>query len=82
LRAAPQGLLPGRLFSVAPWAARAIPRLFARNDIWCLPEVPIRNGRRADQLRSCCRSNVCHQVPPSSLTLLATTASIAALIAG
>lgn len=28
--------------------ARGITRLFARNDIWCLPEVPIRNGRRAD----------------------------------
>ena len=28
--------------------ARGIARLFARNDIWCLPEVPIRNGRRAD----------------------------------
>ena len=23
-------------------------RLFARNDIWCLPEMPLRNGRRAD----------------------------------
>ncbi len=36
---------------VAPLAtdvARGIARLFARNDIWCLPEVPIRNGRRAD----------------------------------
>lgn len=28
--------------------ARGIARLFARNDIWCMPEVPIRNGRRAD----------------------------------
>ena len=28
--------------------ARGIGRLFARNDIWCLSEVPIRNGRRAD----------------------------------
>jgi len=28
--------------------ARGIGRLFARNDIWCLGEVPIRNGRRAD----------------------------------
>jgi phosphatidylserine decarboxylase len=24
--------VPGRLFSVAPWAVRAIPRLFARNE--------------------------------------------------
>ncbi|WP_299310036.1 MmcB family DNA repair protein [uncultured Croceicoccus sp.] len=28
--------------------ARGIGRLFARNDIWTLPEVPLRNGRRAD----------------------------------
>jgi hypothetical protein len=27
---------------------RGIGRLFARNDIWCLAEVPLRNGRRAD----------------------------------
>lgn len=29
-------------------AARGICRLFARNDIWCLPEMPLRSGRRAD----------------------------------
>jgi len=28
--------------------ARGIGRLFARNDIWCLPEMPLRCGRRAD----------------------------------
>jgi len=28
--------------------ARGITRLFARNDIWCLSEMPLRNGRRAD----------------------------------
>jgi hypothetical protein len=28
--------------------ARGVARLFARNDIWCLPEVPLRCGRRAD----------------------------------
>jgi len=28
--------------------ARGVGRLFARNDIWCLPEMPLRNGRRAD----------------------------------
>lgn len=28
--------------------ARGIGRLFARNDIWCLPEMPLRNNRRAD----------------------------------
>nr|WP_137677111.1 MmcB family DNA repair protein [Parerythrobacter lutipelagi] len=27
---------------------RGITRLFARNDIWVLPEMPLRNGRRAD----------------------------------
>lgn len=29
-------------------AARGIMRLFARNDIWCCPEMPLRGGRRAD----------------------------------
>jgi len=28
--------------------ARGILRLFARNDIWCLAEMPLRCGRRAD----------------------------------
>ena len=28
--------------------ARGITRLFARNDIWCLAEMPLRNNRRAD----------------------------------
>lgn len=28
--------------------ARGVRRLFARNDIWCLPEMPLRGGRRAD----------------------------------
>lgn len=28
--------------------ARGIQRLFARNDIWCLTEMPLRNARRAD----------------------------------
>lgn len=28
--------------------ARGIARLFARNAIWCLAEMPLRNGRRAD----------------------------------
>jgi len=27
---------------------RGISRLFARNDIWCLPEMPLRGGRRVD----------------------------------
>ena len=28
--------------------ARGICRMFARNDIWCLSEMPLRNNRRAD----------------------------------
>lgn len=32
----------------ARMVARGIMRLFARNDIWCLAEMPLRNGRRAD----------------------------------
>lgn len=28
--------------------ARGVCRLFARNDIWCLAEMPLRSGRRAD----------------------------------
>lgn len=27
---------------------RGVTRLFARNDAWCLPEMPLRCGRRAD----------------------------------
>ncbi len=29
---------------------RGITRLFARNDIWCLAEMPLRGGRRADMM--------------------------------
>ena len=32
----------------ASQAARGIMRLFARNDIWCVTEMPLRGGRRAD----------------------------------
>lgn len=32
----------------ATMVARGITRLFARNDIWCVAEMPLRNGRRAD----------------------------------
>lgn len=41
--AAPDYLLPH-----AALVARGIARLFARNDIWCLSEMPLRGGRRAD----------------------------------
>ncbi|WP_417320212.1 MmcB family DNA repair protein [Erythrobacter aureus] len=32
----------------ASHVARGVARLFARNDIWCLAEMPLRCGRRAD----------------------------------
>ena len=32
----------------AAMVARGIARLFARNDVWCMPEMPLRGGRRAD----------------------------------
>jgi len=38
--------------------ARGIARLFARNDIWCLGEVPLRNERRADLLGIDARGHV------------------------
>ena len=40
--------LPDSLPLAATDVARGIGRFFARNDIWCLPEVPLKNGRRAD----------------------------------
>jgi hypothetical protein len=39
---------PGDTAHTARTVARGICRLFARNDIWCLPEMPLRSGRRAD----------------------------------
>jgi hypothetical protein len=33
---------------VAAEVARGICRLFARNDIWCIAEMPLRSNRRAD----------------------------------
>ncbi len=44
-------LVPPTAPSLSPDAlavARGVARLFARNDIWCLAEMPLRNGRRAD----------------------------------
>lgn len=35
---------------VARDVARGISRLFARNGIWCLTEMPLRNSRRADMM--------------------------------
>ncbi len=40
--------IPDSSVLVAGDVARGIGRLFARNDIWCLPEVPLKNGRRVD----------------------------------
>ena len=42
----PERVVPGALTAID--VARGIGRLFARNDIWCLPEMPLRCGRRAD----------------------------------
>lgn len=38
--------------------ARGIARLFARNDIWCLPEMMLKGGRRADLMGVDARGNV------------------------
>lgn len=44
----PDSLTTDSVTADALAVARGISRLFARNDIWCLPEMPLRNGRRAD----------------------------------
>lgn len=44
----PDSLTTGSLTPDALAVARGIGRLFARNDIWCMAEMPLRNGRRAD----------------------------------
>ena len=36
------------IHSTAADVARGIKRLFARNDIWCVSEMSLQNGRRAD----------------------------------
>lgn len=47
--AAPDSLAPPSADERAALAvARGIGRLFARNDVWCLAEMPLRCGRRAD----------------------------------
>jgi hypothetical protein len=49
LAAVPSESLPEPLFDRrAAGLVRGICRLFARNDIWALAEMPLRNGRRAD----------------------------------
>ena len=40
--------LPPGDSATAAAVMRGICRLFARNDIWCLSEMPLRSGRRAD----------------------------------
>ena len=40
------GLVPPAI--TAGHVTRGVQRLFARNDIWCLTEMPLRGGRRAD----------------------------------
>ncbi|NKJ00063.1 MULTISPECIES: MmcB family DNA repair protein [Novosphingobium] len=44
----PDSLIPDGMPADALAVARGISRLFARNDIWCMAEMPLRNGRRAD----------------------------------
>lgn len=48
LNSAPSAPAPALAAANAADVARGICRLFARNDIWCLTEMPLRNGRRAD----------------------------------
>ena len=43
---------------VATNVVRGICRLFARNDIWCLPEMPLRCGRRADLMGIDAKGNI------------------------
>ena len=48
LSSVPPSPSPVPASATAAEVARGICRLFARNDIWCLAEMPLRNGRRAD----------------------------------
>jgi hypothetical protein len=43
---------------VASDVVRGIGRLFARNDIWCIPEMPLRCGRRADLMGIDAKGNI------------------------
>ncbi len=40
--------IPDDDLKAAQAVARGICRLFARNGIWCIPEMPLRSNRRAD----------------------------------
>jgi hypothetical protein len=40
--------IPDEDLKAAQAVARGICRLFARNDIWCIGEMPLRSNRRAD----------------------------------
>jgi hypothetical protein len=40
--------IPDDDLKAAQAVARGICRLFARNDIWCIPEMPLLSNRRAD----------------------------------
>jgi hypothetical protein len=44
----PAPILADADLKAAQAVARGICRLFARNDIWCLTEMPLRSNRRAD----------------------------------
>ena len=51
-----QRLAPSPLDATA--VQRGIGRLFARNDVWCLAEMPLRCGRRADLMGIDARGHV------------------------
>ena len=55
----PDSLTPEpAVLSLARDVCRGIARLFARNDVWCLPEMPLRGGRRADLMGIDARGHV------------------------
>ena len=49
---------PPAAIAAASDVARGIARLFARNDVWCLAEMPLRCGRRADLMGIDARGHV------------------------
>ncbi|MBD2843121.1 MmcB family DNA repair protein [Erythrobacter rubeus] len=48
MTSAPSTMLDSTSTVSAQDVARGIMRLFARNNIWCVTEMPLKNGRRAD----------------------------------
>ena len=50
--------------------ARGIGRLFARNDVWCLAEMPLRSGRRADLMGIDAKGQVLGKLATKAAVLL------------